>query len=445
MSEKGGSHLLRVLGVAFGIAAVVGGTIGQGILRTPGLVASGVTNPKVIILLWVLGGIVAIIDAMSIVELAASIRRTGGPYAFVTRTFGRLPGLAVGLADWLGYVGVVAFLSVVFSEFLHRLGIAVAVPISVLALLVIVAMGSVQALGTRIGGASQEIASAFKAVIFIVLIVALLFSRHDTPVVTAIPTHAMTLVGLIIAIRAIVGTYLGWNQAAYYCEEVKDPGRSIARAIFSGLVLVMAIYVLVNVALLSVLTPAQMAGSPLAAADAAARVFGPSANTVVTAISLFSVISILNLSLMTFPRVLFAIARDAGVPGLSRVAKNGSPQVALIVMVVAAALLATIGIYEILLAFSVWLTTCVALSMNISAIAMRRREPLLERPYHMPLYPLPAIFAMLVNTTLLAAFLYESPMTAVRASVLLAVVTWAIYLATRQTALVQGEIAISKI
>lgn len=432
------SQLLRVLGVAFGIAAVVGGTIGQGILRSPGLVASGVPDAGLIILLWVLGGVAAFIDSMSTVELAAAIRRTGGPYAFATRTFGRFTGLATGIADWLGYVGVVAFVSVVLGEYLHRLGIATSLPVSVLALLAIVLVGAIQALGTRIGGASQEVGSAIKALIFIVLIAALLLAPRSTPVATTEVTPAITLIGLIIAIRSIVGTYNGWGAAAYYCEEVKDPGRSIARATFSGIALVTLIYVFVNVALLSVLTPAQMAGSSLVAADAAVQVFGTSANKIVTAISLWSLVTILNLNMMTFSRQIYAISRDARIPGLSRVAANGSPQMALALMVIASALLATVGVYEPLLAFGVWLTTAVAVCVNLAAIVLRRREPDLERPYRMPLFPLPAVFALLVNLALLGAFLYESPRVALRATALVAVIAVAVYWLTRAKA---GELA----
>lgn len=427
--ERGdGSQLLRVLGVAFGIAAVVGGTIGQGILRSPGLVASGVPDAGVIILLWIIGGAAAFIDSMSTVELASSIRRTGGPYSFATRTFGRFVGLATGIADWLGYVGVVAFVSVVLGEYLHRLGIATSVSVSALAALAIILTGAIQALGTRIGGASQEIGSAIKALIFLALIVALLFAPRSAPVATTSTAPAITLIGLIVAIRAIVGTYNGWGAAAYYCEEVKDPARSIVRATFTGIALVTLIYVLVNVALLSVMTPAQMAGSPLVAADAAASAFGPSASTVVTAISLWSLVTILNLHMMTFSRLIYAISRDAGIPGLSRVAANGSPQLALALMVLASASLATVGAYEPLLAFGVWLTTSVAACVNLSAIVLRQREPGLARPYRMPLFPLPAAFALLLNVTLLAAFLYESPGTALRATALLAVLTVCVYL-----------------
>lgn len=431
MRNGDGSHLLRVLGVAFGIAAVIGGTIGQGILRSPGLVAGGVPDGRLIILLWVLGGAVAMIDAMSTVELAASIRRTGGPYSFVTRVFGRFPGLLTGMADWLGYAGAAAFVAVVFGEYLHRLGIATVVPIGLLAVALIAVAGGVQALGTRIGGASQEIGSAVKALIFVALIAGLLIAPRGAPAPAVLAAAPLTFAGLIVAIRSIIGTYLGWNQAAYYGEEVVDPKRTIVRATFTGIALVTAIYVAVNLALLDVLTPQEMAGSTLVAADAAGRVFGPSADMIVTAVSLISLVTILNLFLMTLPRLLFAMARDAGIPRLSQVSRNGSPQYAIALMAVVAALLATIGVYTILLAFSVWLITAVAVSVNLAAIVLRRREPGLERPYRMPLFPLPAIFALLVNLSFLAAFLYESPLTAVQASALALVMAGLVALSTR--------------
>ena len=112
---------------------------------------------------------------------------------------------------------------------------------------------------------------------------------------------------------------------------------------------------------------------------------------------------------------------------------NGSPQYAIVLMAVVAALLATIGVYTILLAFSVWLITAVAVSVNVAAIALRAREPDLDRPWRMPFFPLPAIFAMLVNLAFLAAFLFDTPDTALKATALAAVVAGVVYLATRRS------------
>jgi APA family basic amino acid/polyamine antiporter len=242
----------------------------------------------------------------------------------------------------------------------------------------------------------------------------------------------VTVFGVIVALRGIFGTYAGWNSASYFCEEVIDPSRSIARATFSAIAVITAIYVLVNVALLSVLTPVEMAGSNLVAADAAARVFGPMADPFVTAISLISLVTIVNATIMIFPRVVYAIARDAGIPALTQVADNGTPRAALLVSVVAAALLSLVGIYDLLLAFSATLLTAMGVCVNAAAIAMRLKHPDLERPYAMPWFPLPAVFALIVNAALFVMFAVEDPISAAQAFGLLTLLTALVFTATRR-------------
>ncbi|QJU58068.1 APC family permease [Sphingomonas sp. AP4-R1] len=440
MTDAHSTHLLRVLSTAFGVAVVVGGTIGQGIMRTPGLVAQGVPDATIMVLLWIAGGIIALIDAMSSVELAASIRRSGGPYVFAARAFGPSIGLAVGLTDWLGNVAAIAYIGVVFAEYLHRLGLATGVPTGLLAMTLPLATCIIHLFGTRVGGASQEIGSAVKAAVYAALILALLLAPHGAPVMTDHHPVALTLAGTIGAVRAVVGAYAGWNSAVYFTEEMKDPRRAIVRATFSGIAAILAVYVLMNIAILRTLTPAEMAGSNLVAAEAAARIFGSASGTaslLVTAVSLISVATLGNVMVMQFPRVLYAITADAKVPLLSTVAANGSPKAAVLLTAGLGALLATVGIYDLLLSFSLSLITAMSIGMNVAAIVMRVREPDLERPWRMPLFPLPALFSMLVNTALFAAFVYEEPRTSGWAFALLAVLTliasWAARIARRSS------------
>ena len=435
MEQAEPARLLRVLGVVFGIAVVVGGTVGQGILRAPGEVAAGVPSAMPMLALWALVGGFAAIDAMSTVELAASIRRTGGPYIFVRRAFGPLAGLAVGLTDWLGNIGGIAFISVVFGEYLHRLGILTPVPVGGLAAALPLAIGLIQLLGTKVSGRSQEAGSALKGALLLLLVAALLFAPRDAPVAAStVLSTPVTLLGSLLALRAVSGTYSGWNTAAYFCEEVEHPVRDIVRATFIGIGLVTALYLVVNIAYLAVLTPAEMAGDKLVAAKAAARVFGPRADAMVTAVSLVSLFSAVNTLTMQQPRVLFAIARDAGVPWLSRVAVNGTPRAALLATARTGALLATVGIYDTLLALALSLLAAMSVTVNLSAIALRRREPALERPWRMPLFPLPALLALAVNAALLATFVVGDPRTAATGFAIMAVLTGLTYAATRRAA-----------
>ena len=407
--EEPKNHLLRVLGVAFGVAAVIGGTIGQGVLRSPGLVATGFPDARAIIALWIGIGIFSAIDAMSTVELACAIRRTGGPYSFAKRTFGPFAGLAVGLTDWLGNVSAIAFVSVVLGEYLHRMGIATGVSLGALAAALPLTLAAFQLVGTRVAGLSQEIGSVVKTLIFTALIAALLLSPRGAPVVHPPLSGAFTVLGMIAAIRVVVSSYNGWSNAAYFCEEVVDPRRTIARATFIGLAVVTLIYVLVNVALLQQMTPAEMAGDTLVAATAGAKIFGSNADVFITAISTISLVTVENMTLMTFARVLFAISSDRALPGLSRVAPNGTPRVALLATAAMAALLATIGVYDQLLALSAALYGGLSVGVNLAVIVLRRREPELERPYRMPFFPLPALIALTVNAALLVAYVVDDP------------------------------------
>ncbi|WP_294261431.1 APC family permease [uncultured Sphingomonas sp.] len=420
-----GTRLLRVLGAAFAVAAVVGGTIGQGILRTPGLVAAAVPDATLILALWLTGGAIAAVDACSTVELGASTGEAGGPFAFVRRTFGPVAGLAAGLADWLGNLGAVAFIAVVFAEYLGRLGIDGGLPIPVLSVLLIAIMFALQWRGTRSAARTQEAGSAIKAVLFLGLIAVLAFARGEPQAEATAPSGVITLAAGIAALRAVYGTYYGWNSAAYFAEELRNP-RGLVRGTFVGIALVTAVFVGLNAAMLHVLTPTEMAGSTLVAADAAGRVMGARADTGMTIVSLVSLVTILGVMLMFLPRILFAMGRSFGVERLAGVAAGGTPRAALAATAIGGALLALIGVYETLLAFSAVLLAMVGVAVNLAAIVLRRREPALERPWKMPLFPLPAIFSALVNTALVVAFVVEDPVTSLSAiaamAVLLAVI-----------------------
>lgn len=420
-----GTRLLRVLGAAFAVAAVVGGTIGQGILRTPGLVAAAVPDATLILALWLVGGAIAAVDACSTVELGASTGEAGGPFAFVRRAFGLVAGLAAGLADWLGNLGAVAFIAVVFAEYLGRLKIDGGLPIPVLSVLLIAIMFALQWRGTKSAARAQEAGSALKAVLFMGLIAVLAFARGEPQAAAVSPSGVITLAAGIAALRAVYGTYYGWNSAAYFAEELRNP-RGLVRGTFVGIALVTAVFVGLNAAMLHVLTPAQMAGSTLVAADAAGRVMGARAETGMTVVSLVSLVTILGVMLMFLPRILFAMGRSFGVERLAGVAEGGTPRAALAATAIGGALLALVGVYETLLAFSAVLLAMVGVAVNLAAIVLRRREPALERPWKMPLFPLPAIFSALINTALVVAFVVEDPVTSLSAiaamAVLLAVI-----------------------
>ncbi len=404
--------LLRVLGIGFGIAVVVGGVVGQGIMRAPGIVAAALPSAHLILLAWAAGGLMAMIDAFALVELGSSVPRAGGPYALAARAFGPFAGTLVGWADWFQGVIVVAFVSVVFAEYLHRLGFLADAPVAALAIGLIAILFALNWTGTRTSGATQSIGSLLKGLGLMAFIVLLLASPAGAAVSeTKEVSPTLTLAAVAIGMRAVYNTYGGWTTSVYFCEEIHSPERNIARATFGGIAIVTTLYVLVNAAMLHALTPQQMAASNLPAADAAAQVLGQSSGTFVTALAIVSVIAIANLFLMFLSRIGFAMARDGALPAIfARVSTSGTPRVSLAVTAAAAALLTVTGGYEQLIAMAVPTTAIVVASMDLAAIRMRHREPDLARPFRMPFFPLPAVLGLVVNAALIAAVFYEDPL-----------------------------------
>jgi len=423
MSDSGShSKLLRVLGLIFGVAVVVGGMVGQGILRTPGIVASAVHSPEAILLLWIVGGGLVAISAFAYVELGTAIPRAGGPYDFVRHAFGPLAGVIAGWGQWFVLVTQEAFLAIVVAEFLHRVGIWPSVGTSLLAVGILAVFWLVNWTGTRISGGSQIAFSAIKGAALIALVV-LLFAQPAARQPAVTPAEGIGLAGIVVAMRAIINTYDGWQEFVLFGEEVERPERTLPRAMATGILSVAVLYVLVNMALLHVLPPADMANSTLPAADAMKLALGPTGDLALTLFGVVSVAAITNLTVMKSARITFALARAGHLPAkLSDVASTGTPRSALTVSSVLAAGFAATGTYATVVAANVAMTVALAVVVNMAAVRLRSREPNLPRPFRIPIYPLPAVAAVGLNLALLAALVAEDPMHSVGGFAFLAVI-----------------------
>ncbi len=382
-------------------------------MRNPGVVAAGFPAPGLVLLVWLVGGMVVMIDAMPTVELGAAIPRAGGPYALASRAFGPLVGLIVGWADWLQLAISTGFITVAFGEYVRRLGLLQGLTPGQIAIGLVLACGGLNWIGARVGGASQNIGSALKA-LGLVILVAALFLAHGHPAAAAAPAMppVFSWIAATVAMRAIYGAYGGWHAAVYFSEEVENPEHNVARATFSGILLVTALYVLVNAAVLHVLPIQVLAGSTLAASDAAKVVLGEGGGVVVTALAMVCVATIANLQIMEYVRTNFAMARNGVLPPiLARVSPGGTPRPSLMVVIaatvaiIAGADLAKGHLYEILLNLYAPMVMIIFLVMGLSALRLRRLEPDLPRPWKMPLFPLPALVSIGINLTLLTLFL----------------------------------------
>lgn len=408
-ASKPHAKLLRILGGIFGAAVVVGSMVGQGILRTPGIIAGAVHSPGLILLLWLIGGGLAAISALAYVELGAAIPCAGGPYDFVRHAFGPLAGIVAGWAAWFVLLTAQAFFAIVVAEFLQHLGVLPQAGTPVLAAGALALFSLLNWTGTRISGDSQVIFSALKGAALVAL-VAVLLAHPTTGRISSDTAQTVGLAGFAIAMRAIYNTYDGWTDIVYFGEEIETPARNLPRAMAGGIASVTLIYLLVNVALLHVLSPAAMAGSKLPAADAAKMVFGANGDLMIALLGLLSVSAILNLNIMKSARVGFALARGGYLPAkLNEVASSGTPRAALIAGTLVALTFAATGSYLTVVAMNVVVSAALVAVVNLAGIRLRTKEPKLPRPFRMPLFPFPPIIAIIVNLALVAALIFEDP------------------------------------
>jgi APA family basic amino acid/polyamine antiporter len=391
--------LLSVLGVAFGLAGSVGGTIGAGILRTPGLVAAQLQTPSLVLLAWLVGGLYALLGAICIAELAASLPRAGGWYVYAEQAFGRRAGWLVGWTDWLAHCIGLAWVATTVGELLAEWIPANTAAIwqgRALALLVLALFSAVQLLGVRAGGASQELLSLVKAVAFLGLAAA---SFVLPPVIPAVSTAAnpaellqqgpAVAIGAVLALQAVITTFDGWASPVYFAEEFSDPSRDLPRSLIGGVLAVLALYLLINAALLHVLPIEVLSEANLPAADAARSVLGQRGGQVISAVALISLLGLINTVVMAAPRILFGLSRDQLMPAaLSGVNPGGTPTAALLLTSGCAALLVLAGSFDHLLGMGAFLYVALPLSGIAAQLWLRRQQPELPRPFLSWGYPL---------------------------------------------------------
>jgi APA family basic amino acid/polyamine antiporter len=375
-------HLLRVLGTAFGIAVGIGAIIGAGILRGPGEIYRNAPNPTLFLGLWALGAVHAALGANVFAELAAAMPRAGGAYVYARRAFGDFGGLLVGWSTWLNHVSSIAGLAVVFAEFSGLLFPGLTGATVPVALVLVAAFFVLNGFGVHSGARFQTVTSALKALALLVFCALALLAAPPPAAVAAAAAEPVTTGGLVVAIQLVLSAYSGWQIPSVFAEEQRDPGRSVPRALFSGVALAAFIYILVNLALLSSLGPGALQAAKFAAGDVMVGIFGPRGRAIALAIGLLTVVSCINTQFMSSARVLYALARDGLAPAPATIVnRGGTPSVALALSSAAGAAFALAGsftfAYVLLASFTVVMTTVTGAAL----LVLRRREASLVRPY----------------------------------------------------------------
>lgn len=405
--------LARTLGLRDMLFITVGGVIGSGIFIVPATVLAqtgGTLGGSLIV--WLVGGVLTVLGALTYAELAAQRPEAGGCYVFIRDAFGPLPAFLFGWTTFFVIAsGSVATLAVAFSGYLREL-----VPLSPLAgkavaVAVIVVLMTINVRGTRQSADVQLWTTALKAGSILLLGLALLSlgdwgAGAPPPLAQVRPSM---LVGLGLAMIGVLWTYEGWQYTTFAAGEAKDPQRTIPLGLVAGAGVLVGLYLLANVAYVAALGADQAARSERVAAEAVGAVFGPAAAKVVALVILVAMFSAANAITLTAPRIYMRMADDGVF--FRRLAevhpRFGTPAFAVIASSVWAMVLAASGTFEQLLTYAVF-TGWIFYALAAAAIfVFRRRDPEAPRPFQVPGYPLtPLLFvasaALIVGNTIYA-------------------------------------------
>jgi len=436
--DRWGERLPRRLGLWSAVAVVVGSTIGSGIFRTPAAIAQRVDDVPLFLLSWVLGGAVTLCGALTYAELAALFPRSGGIYVFIREAFGPLPAFLFGWAELLiirpGAYGAISITSAAYT--LRVLGLdpaATAVSVAgqavraeqLLAALFVLLVAVVNYVGIHRAAIVQNVSTALK-VGALALLVVLGFALGGGQGLGAgamlAQRAAVGLSPFLLAMVAILWAYDGWGDLAFVGGEVKDPQRNLPRAMFIGTGSVVALYLAVNLVYLHLLPIQQVKGAELVAADVARMLLGGAGLIAVSAAVAVSTFGTLNGSMMTAPRIFFAMAEDGVFPkAITRVdPRTGAPTGAIVLAGCLGALFVLVRRFtELADQFIIGIWPFYALAVA-AVFVLRRRRPDLERGYRTWGYPVVPLVFLLGAVFLLGNYLVsETPAFALDVGIIL--------------------------
>ena len=401
--------LLQILGVGFGIAVAVGNAISAGIVRTPGDIAARLPNHWLFFSVWFVGALYALVSAFQLAELGAAIPKSGGQYNFSRRALGDYAGFIVGWSDWLSTCGTTGAVGIVVGEYMAHIFPALdsAMRIKITAVSVIVLFALLQWRSISMGSKVQNFTTVLKGLVFFVMVIAcftmgghLRHAAEAAPLAQAaapivIPVGAALITALLFGIQATIYTYDGWDGVIYFGDEIKNPGYLVPRAIFASLFSIVAIYLLINAAVLYVLPMSEIAGNNFSLGLAAQRVFGPHGDTIFRSIMVLALFSSLNALHLMGARVIYAMSRDGlFFRSVSRVNKGGTPTLGLLLSALVGVAFAVFSFDRVIAMLAFFFVTNYLLSFT-SLFLLRLREPGMPRPYRAWGYPWTTALALL--------------------------------------------------
>lgn len=404
------------LSLADALALIVGIVIGAGIFRAPSMVAANSGGSTMFLLAWLLGGVVSLIGALCYAELATSFPNTGGDYHFLRRAFGRrLSFLFAWARMTVIQTGSIALLAFIFGDYasrILRLGEFSAV---IYAALAVIFLTVINILGIKLGTGTQKILTAAEVAGLLVIIAAGLFFSSPDPATSAVnqaagPSGSSAGLAMVVVLL----TFGGWNEAAYISAELRAGKRQIVKALVISIILITALYLMVNMSYLYVLGMAGIASSETVAVDLMEATLGKAGVWLIGLLVALSALTSANATIFTGARTNYALGRDFLLfKKLNRWnSRTSAPVNAFILQGGISLALVTLGLitrkgFETMLEYTAPVFWFFFLLVGVSLFVLRIREPKAERPFRVPLYPFtPLLFCLASAYLLYSSIMY---------------------------------------
>lgn len=421
-------RLPRRFGFWTGLSVVIASMVGSGILTTSGYTIAATESQVALLLVWAVGGVLALAGALTLAELATALPHVGGEYAFVRQAYGRPCAFVYGWStQLLGFSGPVAIVSLISVEYLCAPFAQGFLPPDggewikcVLATLAIAFFTLAHCLGHKESGRVQIATTLFKTASLAALAVAgLLWGKGSWEhLLVGKPMSQQSPAVLASALIYVMYGYTGWNGAVYLAGEIRDPARVLPRCLVAGCVGVAGLYLLINLAYAYALDPVEVAGMPdrelkPIAELATRRLFGPAPAGIVCVLIGVGMLATLSAFILTGARVAFAMANDGLFPRIAGQLHGGTgaPVIATMVQGLLSTALVWSGPFKSLLDYTSTGLAVIA-GMVVSTIFPLRWQRATPRAFRTPWYPMPPLVFLLMTAGMVASSLYHEPKSA---------------------------------
>lgn len=412
----------RSFGLYTTVSVVIANMIGTGVFTSLGFQVLGIHSGFAIIVLWLIGGIASLLGALVYAEIGAAIPQSGGEYTYLSKIYHPSVGFLAGWISFLvGFAAPVAAASIAFSSYLTKsvdfVGIFPFIGrfplVSTFAIIIIIITTLFHAINKKAGAAFQNFFTTFK-IIIILLLIAAGFIYGNVQDISFMPDKMawkdIMSPAFVVSLYFVSYSYSGWNAAAYFAGEIKNPTKNIPLSFFIGTFFVSGIYVMLNYVFLKTVPISELAGQLEVGYLFAAKIWGAEVGSIMGLIISFLLVSSISSMVLAGPRVTSAIGEDLSfLKWFAGKNKNGVPTRAIIVQSLLSVVYVLTSTFDQVITFIGFTLNLFTMMTVVGVIVFRIRQPKVERPYRTFGYPVTPILFMIINLWILVYGLIYKP------------------------------------